>query len=1321
MAKLTINNFNGGEVSPYLYAREDVEKIYNKSCLKMENFVPLPYGGATKRPGLKYLGNSTSNNKARLIPFIFSVTENYILEFTNQNVRIWKNDSPHTASGGAEINLAIPHLEAELNDIQFTQSADILFLVHKNHPPYEIKRLGDTNWLASEVEWSFPPLLDQNTDSTITITTSAKSGETTLTASQDLFNSNMVGGYFSFEAARSEANLSLSKEFGNSDGISPSINVSNSDWDFETAGTWAGRINIDRSIDGGNSFEEYITVCDTRAVDNTNATKNFAVSSDEPEGNNTFLRVQFEKSTDTNLSSDCSVSIVPTKTTVNSLVRITGYNSPTSVVAQILSDFQDSIGDYTTEWAASTAFAEGAKVKFSAGLEYANIARDLSGFSGLCATVDDVSAADASRTAGTYDFVHGTTEGISSQISSSNSTTGPGTGARIRVVVDGSGAATVTMLGVSGKNYAVNNQFTITDAALGGGGAANLTFDVETISGTGGLDNMRGGAYGDAKYFAIDNARKVHVFTKDSSENFMPFDQWTATDINTNNDTGIDIAYYSNHVYVLGSFGNNRTVTHMTPGFNLTGPGEFRVYKYNLDGTGSALFDSKAAAHIDGGAGSSVDIEAHEQILYCRSIGVLNGKFYISYKHVGAGPDYDPRGPGGPYRPWKRAILIQRLSSTGTEEVAHYYVNDYDTARNYLDAPHTDPAGTPFISDITGVSDPSVNQIYCIDSENNQVSFFTPEFTASGSFDLSTDFSSTNVTGSFYDDTTDGSELFWVSDTTGNTKKYNFTTKAQYYECLLAVATNSGDFQTQLNNGHWFETSPEMDKWSEGAFSHYRGFPDTCAFFESRLVFAGTTNNPNTLWLSEIDNFFQFLVGTLDTSPMRLTINSGQLDGIQWLVPQKFLVIGTSGSEWALGSESDNKPVTPTSFELKRKTTYGSAATAGLLVNSAVLFLMRQGKKVREWIFNFDAQDYVAPDLTLLSEHISEDGFKVLTYQQQPDNIIWTINSENDLVGMTYERDQDVIGWHRQKCTGDFESVMVLPSEDGADQVYAVIKLTVNSADTRYICKLDEREWGTDYTSEYNGLDYYKTFTNLATGTISNYDYAIGETYTVVADGVEIGTGTVDSDGDLNIGTATSLTISSASIVSNEIVINFSAAHNLSVGDTINIANLGFTTTDPNGKYILDTGDITDSDTVTIALTGDNETFTVSGSTTCEAYLFSTTYSKVVIGKKFTSTLAPLYLNYQGRYGSTVGSKANASMATIRFKDTVSAKCGQTEASSDLQPVKFQGTGMVSETAEVYLSNAPEYLQTVYIVSDEPVPCTVLSMTPRVDTGGVRT
>ena len=214
MAKLPINNFNGGEVSPYLYAREDVDGIYNKSCLKMENFIPLPYGGATRRPATKFLGTSNSG-KVRLIPFTFSVTENYLLEFGNLYVRVWKNDSPHQ-SGGADILLSTPYTTADLDDIQFTQSADILFTAHKNYAPQEIKRLSDTIWSMSEVQWNFPPLLNENTDSTIRITTSSKSGETVLTASQDLFNSNMVGGYFSFETPRLSNHLSLEQKSSDS-------------------------------------------------------------------------------------------------------------------------------------------------------------------------------------------------------------------------------------------------------------------------------------------------------------------------------------------------------------------------------------------------------------------------------------------------------------------------------------------------------------------------------------------------------------------------------------------------------------------------------------------------------------------------------------------------------------------------------------------------------------------------------------------------------------------------------------------------------------------------------------------------------------------------------------------------------------------------------------------------------------------------------------------------------------------------------------------------------------------------------------------------
>lgn len=89
--------------------------------------------------------------------------------------------------------------------------------------------------------------------------------------------------------------------------------------------------------------------------------------------------------------------------------------------------------------------------------------------SGKIVDITNIGAADASRTEGTYN-----------NLSASN---GTGTGAVVNVIVDGAGAATVTLVN-GGKDYLATDTLTVTDAQLGGGGAANLTFDVNTI-GTG--------------------------------------------------------------------------------------------------------------------------------------------------------------------------------------------------------------------------------------------------------------------------------------------------------------------------------------------------------------------------------------------------------------------------------------------------------------------------------------------------------------------------------------------------------------------------------------------------------------------------------------------------------------------------------------------------------------------------------------------------------------------------------------------------------------------------------------------------------------------
>ena len=135
MAKKVINAFNVGEVSPNVYARTDNE-LYNSACLKMENFLPLEYGGATRRP-TEFI--SGSEGLAVLHPFIFNADTTYNLIFTNESVEIYKNKTSQTS-------IESEYLESELYDIKFFQSFDVLFIVHKNHPVRKLSRKSDTEW-----------------------------------------------------------------------------------------------------------------------------------------------------------------------------------------------------------------------------------------------------------------------------------------------------------------------------------------------------------------------------------------------------------------------------------------------------------------------------------------------------------------------------------------------------------------------------------------------------------------------------------------------------------------------------------------------------------------------------------------------------------------------------------------------------------------------------------------------------------------------------------------------------------------------------------------------------------------------------------------------------------------------------------------------------------------------------------------------------------------------------------------------------------------------------------------------------------------------
>lgn len=112
--------------------------------------------------------------------------------------------------------------------------------------------------------------------------------------------------------------------------------------------------------------------------------------------------------------------------------------------------------------------------------------------------------------------------------------------------------------------------------------------------------------------------------------------------------------------------------------------------------------------------------------------------------------------------------------------------------------------------------------------------------------------------------------------------------------------------------------------------------------------------------------------------------------------------------------------------------------------------MQRSNRKLRAMAYKYDSDAYGAPDMSVLSEHITESGITDMAYQAEPESILYLVRADGVMATLTVDRDQDVIGWARQSTDGLYESVASLPSEDG-EQVWAVVKRTIGGATVRYI------------------------------------------------------------------------------------------------------------------------------------------------------------------------------------------------------------------------------------------------------------------------------
>jgi len=295
--------------------------------------------------------------------------------------------------------------------------------------------------------------------------------------------------------------------------------------------------------------------------------------------------------------------------------------------------------------------------------------------------------------------------------------------------------------------------------------------------------------------------------------------------------------------------------------------------------------------------------------------------------------------------------------------------------------------------------------------------------------------------------------------------------------------------------------------WALGAFSASTGYPAAVAFYEQRLVFASTTQQPQTLFFSVGGSFEDFAAGVDGDDALTYTLGSNQVNIIRYLQAGRVLLVGTSGGEFVVTS-SEDAPLSPTNAVVKRQATYGSADIQPVQVANVTLFVQRAKRKLRELVFDLNTDSYQAPDMTILAEHITEGGIKEMSLQQEPDNVVWCVLENGKFVGMTYRREENVIAWHEHVLGGAFgsdafghvESVATIPGDLNEDDTYLVVKRTIDGGTKRYIEYFSSFEFGDDVEDAFF-VDSGLTYSGSAVTSISGLNHLEGQTVSILANG----------------------------------------------------------------------------------------------------------------------------------------------------------------------------------------------------------------------------
>lgn len=279
------------------------------------------------------------------------------------------------------------------------------------------------------------------------------------------------------------------------------------------------------------------------------------------------------------------------------------------------------------------------------------------------------------------------------------------------------------------------------------------------------------------------------------------------------------------------------------------------------------------------------------------------------------------------------------------------------------------------------------------------------------------------------------------------------------------------------------------------AFSGSSSFPSTCSFHQNRLAFAGIPTSPNTIGASVTGEFENFQAsGTSyvvsDVNALNFNLTASELNPIYWLKSDsQGMVAGALNAEYSILPSTQGAALTPTNFNAKQTSNFGSANADSVQAGNATLYLDKSSQKLREMNYYFQVNTYRSTDLSELSDHLTSPSVDRAWNQKGEIPIVWVRRTDGTLLSMVYGRDDVslIAGWARHRLGGDLDSAKSAPqvlsgaviaaSSGTFDQLWITSKRFINNTTVVYVEALqDVFKTGSTKQEDSKHLDCSSTY-----------------------------------------------------------------------------------------------------------------------------------------------------------------------------------------------------------------------------------------------------